>query len=645
MLEKIQKNYKFIIKYALMLVAIFFVIKTGIQMIQYVLNRDLRSYHVVEAVTETISTNETYTTEFLCVGKEMDSIQVEALIAEDTTGYISYQIFDADGVIVKEDMSDVYELCREGNGLYIDLKDETLIQGEYYTIKMDFSKVQNIQIVLGSGNLSIRQLFEPQYTEIAIIGIIAFIVVAVFWMFYVDKNGYGAKVFLITSLVVGIIIALLMPPCSRDDEYRHFIRAYTGAVDYADVELRAPTGNEAGIISGAQEYIASVPYQINELRLLDYEANRNGFGYHQEVNYQLCIDKLMATLKADNNDVYYVSCAATATRSDIYYWPQILAMQIASLFGIADLLLYYVARIGQVAACVMMEALAIKIAPRLKEIIWLLAFIPNAFLLKASCNCDGLMISEIILLVAIAVWFKESKTDIFSPKGAVGVLSYAVLTYSIMSMKIPYILVCIGMLIYLGRDNFNKLVDFVKAHKKPVLIVVVIGIVIVALTIGLMDKTIILNLIYSFLPEWHLTFILDNPGYIMHLFVNKWFEMIPNLYAGMNGASIISYPIAIVVLIAMLKRTQPLWKRFIYALLFAVMIMVIVLVGYTLTPPDYGVIWGITYRYLFPFVIVGALCLPSGNEKTEAVAQKLIPICIFLTTSSTLLNWLVGGSI
>lgn len=643
MLEKIQKNYKSIIKYALMLIAIFLVVKTGIQMIQYVLNRDLKSYHVVESVVETLPANENYTTEFLCVGKEMDSIQIEAVLTEDTTGVVFYQLMDINGNVVLEKEVDVSELCRDGSGLYIDVKDMNLVQGQYYTIHTDFSKTENLQVVLGSGKLSIRQFFEPSYTGVAIGVIIGFVLLAIFWLFYVDRKGYNEKVFLVTSLVVGIMVAIFMVPCSKDDEYRHFIRVYTGATN-TEVELRQYQGIEHGIMTGGQEYVATVPYQINELRLLDYEANYNGIGYFPEVNNQLCLDKLVATLKTETTDeVYYVSCAATALRSDIYYWPQIIAVQIAAFFGVADLLLYYAARIGQVIVCVFMETLAIKIAPRLKEIIWLISFVPSVILLKSSCNCDGLMISEIVLLVAIAVWFKESKTDVLSVKGLIGIVAYAVLTYNIMVMKIPYILISIGMLIYLGRDNFVKVIDIIKANKKTTILAVGIVLALGILVFAWMDKTFIWNLVYSFLPEWHFNYILDNPGYILRLFINKWFEMFLGLYVGMKGSSIISYPIAFVLLITLLKRTQPLWKRFLYACLFAVMIMIIVLVGYTMTPPDYGMIWGISYRYLLPFVIIGALCLPSGNEKTEVVAQKLIPICIFLSTASTLMNWLVGG--
>jgi len=98
-------------------------------------------------------------------------------------------------------------------------------------------------------------------------------------------------------------------------------------------------------------------------------------------------------------------------------------------------------------------------------------------------------------------------------------------------------------------------------------------------------------------------------------------------------------------ILMMLKKEQPIIKRVWFALLFAVLMLVIVLVGYTLTPPDYGQIWGIGYRYILPFMIVGTLCLPAGNDKTHAVAVQLMPLAIFVTMTSTVITYFVGWSV
>ena len=358
------------------------------------------------------------------------------------------------------------------------------------------------------------------------------------------------------------------------------------------------------------------------------------------------MDKLLATIKADPIDAEcQVGAEATADRGNVYYWPQVIAIKIASLLGVGDLFLYYVARFGQVLVCALMGAFAIMIAPKLKEIIWLLAFVPNTLLLMASCNCDGLLIWEIILLVAVVVWLKEGKIPLLSKKGAIGVITYIILTYNIVSMKVPYVLVCIGLLLYLGKDNFPKLVGFLKKQKKITIILASIVIGVILFTMMVLGKELIIQALYSFVDKEYVDYILQNKRHIYDLFTAKWVEMMEQLFVAMDGYNVVPYPIMIIGILLLVKKNQPIIKKAWFIVLFATMVMVIVLVGYTLTPPDYGVIWGITFRYILPFVILAALALPMGTDTTERIAKKLVPISIYVTTGATMLAWLVEWSV
>ena len=64
-----------------------------------------------------------------------------------------------------------------------------------------------------------------------------------------------------------------------------------------------------------------------------------------------------------------------------------------------------------------------------------------------------------------------------------------------MVMKIPYVLVCIGMLICLRKKNFIVLIEFAKKYKKFVLPVVILGVIGGIAMFIIMDKAIIMNLI------------------------------------------------------------------------------------------------------------------------------------------------------
>lgn len=650
MKELLQENYKKILGGFILLAAALSIGKTVIGLWECVSAASIQSYHVNEQYVENVHVKGVYSQEFLCVGKKMLGLQIDAVFDDSTEGEISYVIETASGLcIVKKDVS-VLELKNpEYNGIWLDVSQCGLVQGERYQLTIDFSKTQNFIVALGNGNISIRQYFEFAYEMEYLIGILVIIALMVVWLFFAYKKGLNARLFLITLIVVGLFTVFVQPPVSIDDEYRHFLRAYDAAITEVEVTQKYPTGTESGLIGtyvGCGEFLIDVPYGINEIRLMDYENNYNGYGYVQEQNTKLCLDKLVATLKAEPTDnSYTVSMAATVTKSSLFYWPQIIAMKLGDFFGVNDALLYYFARFGQMLVCIIMETIAIMIAPKLKEAIWLLSFVPNILILKASCNTDGLLISYMILMTAIVVWMKEEKIDLLSRKGLAGILSWMLLTCNIALMKIPYVLCCIGVLVYLGKENFTTVIEVVCKNKKAS---ISIGVVLFAFAVAvttIIDKTMFLNLLYSFLPENHLTYIMGHFGYIFRLFTIKWIEMFIQLYVSMKANNIIPYPIIIVMALMLMRKNQPVMKRLWYALLFAIMIMVIILVGYTLTPADYGMIWGISFRYLLPFLVVGSLCLPIGNEKTEAIAKQLVPISIFAVAATTFTSWLIGGRI
>lgn len=646
MKERLLRNYK---KNILGILFIFAMISVGIictQSINKVLDAGTKTYYVQERDMESVEAEGTYEKTFLCVGKKMQQLQIEVSATKNTKGNVFYKIVDSKNETVLENTCEIEKLLTTDlEGIYIDVSDIGLIQGERYVLTMNFQKVECLEVILGDGNLSIRQYFDFSYKKQYVVAIVVCAVVVTAWFFWICKKELNSKYFFCTALFVGMLVACITPPANRDDEYRHFIKAYTEAIDDAYIEEKEADGTENGMIR-AYGPVATVPYVINEIRLMDYEGNSNGYGYLQEVNLGLCLDKLIATIKAKPiNTEFKVGAEATADRGREYYWPQILAMKIGGALGAGDMFLYYIARFGQVLVCAVMGAIAIWIAPKLRMMIWLLFFVPNVLLLTASCNCDGLLISEIMLLVAIVVWLKEEKISILSKQGAIGIIAYTILTYNIVVMKIPYVIICVGLLLYLGKENISQIIEFLREQKKSIL---TIGCITLLMTFGavvFLNKEQILDKVYSVMPREHIDYILQNKRYICGLFTAKWVEMIKQLFVAMCGYNYIPYPIMVGGILLLMKKNQSIIKKLGFAFLFAIMVMAIVLVGYTLTPPDYGVIWGITFRYILPFVIIGALCLPIGTEATEKIGEKLVPISVYVITGTSLITWLVQWSI
>lgn len=647
MKEFIQKLDKKKIGYVVAALAVVSVLIAGVKGIVEVQNTGVLTYNVQEQHVGPVEATGVFSHDFLCIGKETVALHIDGAINETTKGTVGFEIKDFNGQIVISGKEDIQDIRHDVyGGVWLDVYGKGLIQGERYTLTLDFSEIENMQVYIGQNHICIRQFYNFTHKALYTGVIIAIMLLSVVWLAMVYKKGYGPGMYVVTSLVVGVFVIVAMPAVSRDDEYRHFLRGYMDVAQLQPI-FEKVTGGESGLI-GTQpngENMLDVPYEINEIRLLGYEDNFNGYGYVQEQNQFFNIDKLIAELKAEPLDTTHrVAATGIALKGPGSYLPQIIAMKVASALGVREILFHHVARFGQLLVCILMELLAMKLAPKMKEMIWLLAFIPNAFLLKASCNPDGFMISIIILLASIFVWMKENKVDVVSLKTIPTWALFLALIYFIYVMKIPYMIIALGMFFYLGKDNVIREWNWIKNHKKTS---VGIGIAIIAsaATVVIAKKDTILQVLYFFLPINYIDYIATHPLQIVKLFVGKWIEMFINLYSGMKGENLLPYPILLVAILMMLKKQQPVIKRVWFAFLFGLMVMVIVLVGYTLTPPDYGTIWGIGYRYLLPFMVVGTLCLPAGNEKTEKIAVQIMPLAIFVTMTVTLITWFVRWSV
>jgi len=95
-----------------------------------------------------------FTHEFLCVSDSMISLQVEGLIGNETTGSVSYVIETLDGSKVVESLIDVQKQKHpEYDGIWIDVSDAGLVQGERYRLILDVNDSQNLQLMIASNGV------------------------------------------------------------------------------------------------------------------------------------------------------------------------------------------------------------------------------------------------------------------------------------------------------------------------------------------------------------------------------------------------------------------------------------------------------------------------------------------------------------
>lgn len=644
--DKIKKYVPIII----ILLAVLSVARSAYGLIRMVWDAGRQSYLVNERNTvERLVETETFRTELEVVGKKMLSVDIRVSVGESPGGTLVWWVEDSPGeqIISKQEQEISQVLTEDRQRLSLMVPKGSLEQGKTYTLVTEFTGGRELSVLASGKGLALVQYFSFRYQALFTAIILLCSGAGLFILALIYKKGLKIRWYVVLSLFAGFLTVFFIPPMSRDDEFRHFVRVYTLAKGQSTIELSQVTPEDYGVLSNSADgldYIASVPGEVNELRLLDFYVNFNDNSYHAERNQSLCLDRLLTLLgKEPSFEEVRVSCVGTVTKGMESYWPQVVPVWIGMHLGTRPVAWYYLARMGQMLTCVLFGALALKLAPKYKDMIWLLSFIPNVIVLKSCCNSDGLMIAEMVLLLAVVLWIRETGYDILSKKALWADAAFLILTYEITKMKVPCLLFCMAVLLILKKENLGRIIGCWKNHWR-ILAPCAGGIAVLAgIWVAFGGGTqLFLSKLYSFVPEWHVGYILEHPGYIIRLFGHELYDQINGLYYALNGANQIPYAMVIIVSLLLCKREMSQWKRFLFAASFGTMVLAIILVGYTFTPPDYGSIWGLSYRYLLPFLPAAAMAVPWGTERSQNAARTAYPIIIVVVVTVTSISWLVG---
>ena len=623
------------------------VISTDIKAVDTIMKIGQQSYCVNYGKEEYVDTGKKHIrTPFTVIGKKTVSLEIFVQTDENAGGIINYSISDIDGNKIFQDERDVIELAtKDFHSLKLPIKENVLLQGKQYFLTIDFKNCHGFDVGMYANELLLQHNFEPSYKWVYLAFLVICNIAIIVLLVCLKKWKLNNKMFVAVSLTLGVLAILIIPPASRDDEYRHFIRAYTLASGQYKIDKTELTGEEIGNIAlepeddGKGPFI-SVPEEISEIRLLDYTFNYNEGSYFAEVNQKLCMDKLVSLLKEKpEGTIDRISVLATATRGYVFYWPQVIMVWLGMLLGIRPLMLFYFARLGQLLLCTIILWIALRLIPRYKDMIWLISFVPNVLLLRISCNSDGLLISEIILYVAVIIYASDRKIDFFSKRGVIYAGGILVLVYNIVKMKPPYILLCAGILMLLNKNNLQKIV-FLWAQKRKWIVVIASTVAAFCGIVMVCFRNEIINIIYNFVPQEHILYIIQNPKLIFTMFCSKWVQQLGELLQSLNGKGFIPYSIVLILSLAACKKELKVWKKAVLVFTFIALIWSIILVGFTLTPPDYGSIWGITFRYLLPALPLIALVLPVGTEKTQETVRQFYPALIVVNLTISCVGWI-----
>ena len=306
----------------------------------------------------------------------------------------------------------------------------------------------------------------------------------------------------------------------------------------------------------------------------------------------------------------------------------------AILLGVRPLYLYYLRCLGQVFVCSLMAAVAFWLAP--KHSSWVAAFslIPIVTLFSASATPDGLLFYESMLSIACMLGLRERKIPLSDKRGLAILALWAFLTISIGVEKLPYILCPLTALCLLTRDNFKILnAAFFKKHIKAViaLLVAFILLIVFGLTVFPGTERICAVIYESFVGKEHILFYFQNFRIMTHMFLHSGKMLLLDLW-GWLWAGRFSYGWIAGILLLFSKRDLGIIRKAIFVLSFGFLLYIIVWVGYSWMPVDwgliYGTVWGVAFRYVVPFLPMLMLAIPFGNDKTQHVVEEIWPVTL-----------------
>lgn len=591
--------------------------------------------------------NETWRTPFEAVSEALTCLQLWGPQVQAPEGTLLWWIEDEAGNLIcetqQESLKDIWHdqnRCTE-----LDVSTIVFSPSKTYVLVVQFQLERPIKLSVDDKGLMLTQRYRRtdqgmRYAILLILNLLIAAGLAAVW-----RWGLNHQVFLGLAAGTGIVAALLLTPFSRDDEFRHFVRAYDlscgGHEGYYAVPGADAVGNIAADEQGRAQLIR-VPKEISEMRTIACEGNYDMISYFAETNRNVCVPRLRSLFRQPEAEgTQEVSELAVVGKGWESYWPQAILIALGRLLGIRSGLWCYLASIGQAFACSLLLWAAFRLTKQ-KALFALCGLVPMITFFRGSCNPDGLMMAEIVLALALILRLREQGISLLEKQGLLLLALYLVLVLQVGLMKMPYALLCLGFFLLLKKENFSFLPwSLLKEHRCKLIAAgaVLCGAALVY-SIGIRKGDFILRAVYLFVPREHVEYFFSYFGTCVHMFLGRGKGLLIETYHAMHGSCYVSYALFAAVVLLLCKRTCGVWCKCYQVFLFFCMLGMVVLVGYTFMPPDFGSIWGVTYRYILPSLPILALALPMGTQKTEEAVEQIYPLPLVVLASASCLTWI-----
>ncbi len=371
--------------------------------------------------------------------------------------------------------------------------------------KMTFKNIKQhfpliILIFFGIYSISYLKIRVPNISnKLFILFLIAFIFSIIFYFFIkknIEKNIPIEKLFLITSIIIGLLYAFSIPILSGTDEPSHFYRAYQVS--------------QGVFIDKSDSYDLKI-----EKDLLDLHYRKINENYKSEVIKKDLDKKTKVDLPEKD---------AIGSYSPLQYIPQALGIKIGLLLNLNSMFIVLIARILIFVVWVIFGYFAIKIFPYNKLLYFLFLTAPSILSLVSTCSGDVLLLGSSFLFISKILDFMKNKKQIT----AKDILLLTLLTVFISITKTVYF--------FLTFLTFLIPKECFKNKNKRVLFLIYI-----------LFLSIFIDLLWYYLASFYdvgaisnakdqVMFIIKNPLKYLFIFIRTFFEKayyyLVNIFAG-----------------------------------------------------------------------------------------------------------------
>lgn len=267
------------------------------------------------------------------------------------------------------------------------------------------------------------------------------------------------KLFIFTSLIIGMIMVVITPPFQTPDEDSHFKKAYVMA--YGDFIPTIKNGKLGFYIS------KSMVDDINDK--ISIIGNRD-----EKVSYsELILDDRLPSDYGDKDFVTFSTAGSVPIAHIIpaigIFIGRILAKITQGGYASITYLIYF-ARFANLIFYTAMVGIAIKISPVLKKTMLAIGIMPMTIYLAASVSYDCLINACVILSTAIIFKLLFDNTYILS---YYNMTALAVLAACILLIKPNYVLIFL-LLFFIPQSKFADIKEYLK--KAGLFLLLIIGV-------------------------------------------------------------------------------------------------------------------------------------------------------------------------